>query len=482
MKTLRRFLLSRFIQYSDLLLTVASFFAAHIVTHPRFGTGDFLLGDLLPTPHPTRNIVVFLLILVSWNFIFSRFDLYRTRRFSSLATEIVDIAKIQWGCVAVVFVASILLNEEKYRGVFIIAFWGFATLGMLLTRLGGRYLLKQARRHGRNLRFILVVGINRRSIRFFRRIDARTDLGYRVIGFADNPDRDPLDYNEKHVSRVTTIEGLPDFLRSNPVDEVIICLPLTSFYKEASAIVSTCERQGILVRYFLSDVFDVQMVSTRTDSFEGEPLVTLYTGFRKDFPVLVKNTIDFSLSLFLIVLLSPVMAAAAAAIKLSSPGPVFFIQERLGLNKRIFRIFKFRTMIEGAEKLQDSLEDRNEVDGPVFKIKDDPRITRVGRLLRKTSVDELPQLFNVFNGDMSLVGPRPLPVRDYNGFSEDFHRRRFSVRPGITCLWQVTGRSNVSFEKWMELDIEYIDKWSLSLDLKILWKTIPAVFRGHGAV
>jgi len=395
--------------------------------------------------------------------------------------EIIDIAKIQWGCVAVVVVASVFVDGARVRSIFIIAFWGFATLGLIVTRLGGRYLLKHARRHGRNLRFILVVGINSRSVRFVHRIDTRTDLGYRVLGFADTQDRTPLDFNEKQYSRVTTLDELPDYLRSNPVDEVIICLPLTSFYKEASAIVSSCEQQGILVRYFLSDVFDVQMLSTRTDSFEGESLITLYTGFRKDFPVLVKNTIDFVLSLVLIVLSSPVMIAAAVAIKLSSPGPVFFVQDRLGLNKRRFRIYKFRTMVEGAEKLQHSLEDRNEVDGPVFKIKNDPRITRVGSFLRKTSIDELPQLFNVFHGDMSLVGPRPLPVRDYNGFSEDWHRRRFSVRPGITCLWQVNGRSDVSFDRWMELDIEYIDSWSLSLDLKILWKTIPAVFRGHGA-
>ena len=159
----------------------------------------------------------------------------------------------------------------------------------------------------------------------------------------------------------------------------------------------------------------------------------------------------------------------------------FFSQERVGLNKRRFRMFKFRTMVAGAERMQKELEARNEADGPVFKIKDDPRITRVGRFLRKFSIDELPQLFNVLVGDMSLVGPRPLPVRDYNGFDQDRQRRRFSVRPGLTCLWQINGRSGISFEHWMDLDMQYIDHWSLWLDLKILLKTIPAVIRGTGA-
>jgi lipopolysaccharide/colanic/teichoic acid biosynthesis glycosyltransferase len=160
---------------------------------------------------------------------------------------------------------------------------------------------------------------------------------------------------------------------------------------------------------------------------------------------------------------------------------VFFIQERVGLNKRRFRLYKFRTMVADAEERRREIEHLNEASGPVFKIRNDPRCTPVGKFLRKTSIDELPQLFNVLKGDMSLVGPRPLPVRDYQGFDQDWQRRRFSVRPGITCLWQINGRSSTPFEKWMELDMEYIDRWSLGLDFKILAKTIPAVLKGAGA-
>jgi exopolysaccharide biosynthesis polyprenyl glycosylphosphotransferase len=217
------------------------------------------------------------------------------------------------------------------------------------------------------------------------------------------------------------------------------------------------------------------------DQFEGEYFLTLHTGTIEGWPAVVKRAIDIALSLTLIILLAPLFLIVALLIKTTSPGPVFFLQERLGLNKRRFRICKFRTMDPDAEAKMAELEDFNEVDGPAFKIKDDPRITPIGGFLRNKSIDELPQFFNVLKGDMSLVGPRPLPVRDYEGFDQDWQRRRFSIRPGITCLWQVNGRSNVSFDRWMELDMQYIDQWSLLLDLKILLKTVPAVLKGSGA-
>jgi exopolysaccharide biosynthesis polyprenyl glycosylphosphotransferase len=215
--------------------------------------------------------------------------------------------------------------------------------------------------------------------------------------------------------------------------------------------------------------------------FDEAAVITVSTGAMQGLPIFLKRALDFALSLILLIILLPLFLVIAILIKLTSPGPVFFIHDRVGLNKRRFPLIKFRTMIPDAEEKMAELEERNEVSGPVFKIKNDPRITKVGKFLRKTSIDELPQLINVLRGDMSLVGPRPLPVRDYNGFDEDWHRRRFSVRPGITCLWQVNGRSNVSFDHWMQLDMEYIDHWSLWLDLKILFQTVPAVLKGSGA-
>jgi exopolysaccharide biosynthesis polyprenyl glycosylphosphotransferase len=186
-------------------------------------------------------------------------------------------------------------------------------------------------------------------------------------------------------------------------------------------------------------------------------------------------------ALLLLLLCSPLFLIVAVLIKLTSPGSVFFAQKRVGLNKRQFTMYKFRSMVSNAESIQEKLAHLNEMGGPVFKIKKDPRITPIGQILRKTSIDELPQLFNVLKGEMSLVGPRAMSVRDYQLFSEDWQRRRFSVLPGITCLWQVHGRNSIPFEQWMLLDMQYIDRWSLWLDLKILALTIPAVFRGLGA-
>jgi exopolysaccharide biosynthesis polyprenyl glycosylphosphotransferase len=261
----------------------------------------------------------------------------------------------------------------------------------------------------------------------------------------------------------------------------MICLPLKSYYDQAFQIVTQCEEQGLKV-HFLPTLFDLKFAKSRTEWFGGELMITFFTGgMTGGWPLILKRLLDITASSLILLISLPVFAVVALLIKIISPGPVFFIQDRVGLNKRRFRLFKFRTMVKDAEQKIRELEELNEVSGPVFKIKDDPRITSIGKILRKTSIDELPQLFNVMKGDMSLVGPRPLPVRDYEGFDQDWHRRRFSVRPGITCLWQITGRSNIQFEQWMELDMQYIDQWSLGLDMMILLKTIPAVFRTSGA-
>jgi exopolysaccharide biosynthesis polyprenyl glycosylphosphotransferase len=197
--------------------------------------------------------------------------------------------------------------------------------------------------------------------------------------------------------------------------------------------------------------------------------------------LMVKRFLDSVCAAAAILVLCPIMLAAAVAVKLTSPGPVLFSQERFGLNRRRFSMLKFRTMVADAEQLQGELEDRNEAEGPVFKIAADPRVTPVGRFLRRTSIDELPQLFNIMRGEMAIVGPRPLPVRDVRRFTRASDMRRFSVRPGLTCLWQISGRSTLNFDEWIRLDLRYIDGWSLALDFRILVRTLPAVLRGTGA-
>jgi len=288
------------------------------------------------------------------------------------------------------------------------------------------------------------------------------------------------EFRKTEFQLASSYAGLNDFLRSNVVDEVTIFLPLGSFYAHCLSVADLCRQHGIIMR-FNSDVFGIKALQSRAEEFGGDQFIATFTPVGEGWPAIFKRAFDVTVSALLLILLSPILIAAAIAIKLTSPGPIFFLQERVGLNKRKFKIFKLRTMVHNAERLIAALEKYNEASGPVFKIKDDPRITPIGKFLRRSSIDELPQLLNVLKGDMSLVGPRPLPVRDYKGFNEDWQRRRFSVRPGITCLWQVNGRSAISFDQWMLLDLQYMDEWSLWLDFKILVKTVPAVFRGAGA-
>jgi exopolysaccharide biosynthesis polyprenyl glycosylphosphotransferase len=266
------------------------------------------------------------------------------------------------------------------------------------------------------------------------------------------------------------------------IDEIIICLPIKTFYDQMETIVKTAETQGVTVRIY-SDLFNLRLARAVPGELSSTPILSLYTG-----PLLtgkrmqIKTAFDFTVAFASLIILSPLMIAIAVAIRLTSKGPAIFLQERVGLNKRTFRMFKFRTMVTNAEALQAQLEDQNEAGGPVFKMKDDPRVTKVGKFLRKTSLDELPQLFNVLLGDLSLVGPRPLPLRDVERFDEYWFNRRFSIKPGITCIWQISGRSETSFDKWILQDLEYIDHWSLALDLKILLKTPKAVIAGTGAM
>lgn len=273
---------------------------------------------------------------------------------------------------------------------------------------------------------------------------------------------------------------LESVLRYQSVDEVLISLPPSRYGALVEKIVNRCEEEGVIVR-LRAELFELRTAKAYADELEGLPVLTFRSGPQEDWRLMAKRIIDIVSSSVLLLALAPLFLIVAALIKWSSPGPVFFTQERIGLNKRRFEMLKFRTMVNGAEKQQSALEQLNEAQGPVFKIKNDPRVTSLGKFLRRFSVDELPQLINVLKGDMSLVGPRPLPVRDVERIDSVSHKRRFSIKPGLTCLWQVNGRSNIGFEEWVRMDLEYIDQWSLGLDMLILLKTIPAVFRGPGA-
>jgi exopolysaccharide biosynthesis polyprenyl glycosylphosphotransferase len=269
-------------------------------------------------------------------------------------------------------------------------------------------------------------------------------------------------------------------LHEHSANGVILTAKHTYFGQIEQAI-EVCEREGIEV-WLLADFFKTQVSQTQVDLFLGRPTLVFRSVPELSWPALVKGAIDLVGALLLLGLFGVPMALAALAIRLSSPGPVLFRQQRSGLNGQPFTMLKFRSMISDAEQLRHELEALNEMSGPVFKVTNDPRITPLGRLLRRYSIDELPQLFNVLRGEMSLVGPRPLPVDEVKRFDDLAHRRRLSVKPGLTCLWQISGRNNTcDFKEWVRLDLEYIDNWSLWLDLRILLRTVPAVLSGFGA-
>jgi exopolysaccharide biosynthesis polyprenyl glycosylphosphotransferase len=322
----------------------------------------------------------------------------------------------------------------------------------------------------------LIVGSRQRAISAYKKLRAQNSCRAKVLGFLD-----PDDSHAKYLpgDYLGTLDRLESILVQNPVDMVYFALPLKSHYRTVQDAISICEHIG--VDYSVQpNIFETRL-KTLGNLPMRESRGFVYHVVHEDYRILLKRAIDISLAASLLLLLSPLMLVISLAVKLTSAGPVFFVQERYGRNRRRFRIYKYRSMVVDAEILMKDVENLNEAAGPIFKIRKDPRITRIGRILRRSSLDELPQLFNVLKGDMSLVGPRPMSLRDVHRFSEASLMRRFSAVPGLTGLWQVSGRSNTDFDTWMKLDLEYIDHWSLGLDLRILLRTVPAVLSGSGA-
>ena len=273
---------------------------------------------------------------------------------------------------------------------------------------------------------------------------------------------------------------LIEMLHEHSVSGVLISAKHADF-ERVESVIQLCEIEGVEA-WLAADFFATQIARASLDEMFGHPLIVFRSAPETSWQMIAKMLIDIFGALVMLLIAAPVMLVVASLIKLTSPGPVFFRQQRSGLNGAPFSIFKFRTMMTNAEQFQHELAAMNEMSGPVFKVTNDPRITPIGKFLRKYSLDELPQIFNVLRGEMSLVGPRPLPVDEVKRFNDLAHRRRLSVKPGLTCLWQVQGRNKISdFKEWVRLDLEYIDNWSIWLDIVILFRTIPAVFAGTGA-
>jgi exopolysaccharide biosynthesis polyprenyl glycosylphosphotransferase len=453
-----------------------------LVTFTTVNTGRIPRGfqEFLAARLTVRNVALVSAFMLVWRSCFALCGLYRTSAPSIFS--FIGVARIVAACtIGTTFLS--LFTVASRSGAFgpsvVCYFW----VASVLAELAGRAAIVGSAtfidRRTRDVKRAVIVGSGPRALRLYRNILTAQFVDCIVIGFVDSRDSSalPEEIRSRLLGSLQELEGM---LSRQPIDQVLIALPVKSCYQAIQHVIDTCERVGVEVKYF-PDLFSVSLARHAFDEQDGLHGVRLQL-VADDHRLIVKRAIDLVGAGCGLIALLPLLIACALAVKLTSPGTVLFSQLRYGYNRRQFRMYKFRTMVQDAERLQESVESLNEARGPVFKIRADPRLTPVGRILRRSSLDELPQLFNVLTGEMSLVGPRPMPIRDVTRFSESWLMRRFSVKPGLTCLWQVNGRSDTDFDRWVQLDLAYIDNWSLALDMRILLKTVPVVLTGSGAM
>lgn len=446
---------------------------------------EIILEGIGRPPEATFHLgdtIGMIVLAVGWIGIFDYFIRYKADRLVALNTQLLSLVKSTSMASFWLMMVSATFSVKSFNVLNILIFFAVITVVGIVSRLFLRILLLSARRSGYNYRYLLVVGANERAYQIAMRIDQKAELGYKIVGFvAETPEAlAEWDGEERNYWKTLgLLDDLREVLAAERVDEIVVCLPVDARFSDIATVVQHARDLGIVVRLMPQLADGYVLRNLHVEEFEDEYVVTL---FREQMLVqlLFKRVIDAALSIAVLIILAPLMLTVALIIKLTSPGPVFFVQNRVGMNQRQFKLYKFRSMVADAEDRKFALEHLNERDGPAFKIENDPRITGIGRWLRKTSIDELPQLFNVISGEMSLVGPRP-PLPDEVKKYEWLFRKRLSVKPGITCIWQISGRNNVSFDRWMQMDHEYIENWSLWLDLQILFKTIPAVLLSRGA-
>jgi exopolysaccharide biosynthesis polyprenyl glycosylphosphotransferase len=460
---------------TDLILTTIAFLLAWWL---RSHVGSELIPWLFPTElYPlSRYLGLLPLVLLIWTVLLVTREAYTSRRTVALAREAWQVVQVVALGLLSLAAAGWLLRLDFVSRPFLVLF-GLLNLGLLLAeKLALRLVARRVRKRGLNFRTVLIVGVNPRAEEVAGIIEAHPHWGFQILGFvAPNGDR-PERFAGLPV--LGSADELPRLLQEEVVDEVMFVLSRRQL-EEFEDSFPLCSELGIRTRVALS--FPHLKARVLLEDLEGIPLLTFTTTPAGPFPTFLKRLFDLLVSLFGLIALSPLLLAIGVLVWATSKGPMLFRQERCGLNSRRFELLKFRTMVHDAEARLDEVAHLNEVHGPAFKARRDPRMTWVGRWLRRFSLDELPQLFNVLLGDMSLVGPRP-PIPDEVARYERWQRRRLSMKPGITGLWQVSGRAELDdFDHWIRLDLAYIDQWSLWLDLKILAKTVPAVLSTRGA-
>ena len=459
---------------ADILLVALAFEAAY-QTRLRLGfLGSFERRFEIPTP---VHVLLLGFSALLWAAAGYWFDIYEKIDSASAVTVIRETSRQT----AIGFIAVILfeyLLRLDLSRAFLAGFALFAWVFVCLFRLNSTGLMRSIRREFSGPHEIVVVGTGVRALRLAQLIEDSEPDGVRLRGFiadTNEPEQTSIQLGESYP--VHPLADLSRLLAKQVIDEVVFAVDSDKLASLEDAFLF-CDEDGVRTRLAI-DFFPHVNSKMYLDRLGDAPLLTFSATPHDEIRLLVKRATDFAIALAGLILLSPFMALIASLIRMTSPGPAIFRQERCGLNGRRFMFYKFRSMCDNAEELRASLEELNEKE-TVFKIQNDPRLTGIGRWLRKFSVDELPQLWNVLRGDMSLVGPRP-PLPDEVRLYERWQRRRLRMRPGLTCLWAISGRDSVDFETWMKMDMQYIDQWSLALDWKILIRTIPRVLMGKGA-
>jgi len=456
---------------TDLGLTFISFYLA---IHIRSCLGSLDFFDPLSVKTPYKPLFF---ILPIWAFfLLSKKECYEYR--GKPFREILQSIETVFLKSSAVLLALLFLTKslDQSRSLILIFLLLNFTLLLSFRSFISRFL-NYIRKKGHNLKNLLIIGTGSPAKDFISEVNHNPQWGFYISGL--------LDWEDSRVGTkiqdfpvIRHLEDLPSILKNDHVDYVVfaVCKRFLNLIEDSLLL---CEDMGVPT-CVLADFFPLRFSKKRMGEFQSKPAILFSTTPDSDASLLLKNVTDRALALAGIILLSPLMLALSLMIKLTSKGSIYFKQERCGLNGRKFVMYKFRTMVENAEEMRDLLLEKNEMDGPVFKMTNDPRLSNVGSILRKFSLDEIPQFFNVLKGDMSLVGPRPPLPQEVSQY-DHWQRRKLSMKPGLTCLWQVNGRNNINFEKWMKMDLQYIDNWSLWLDTKILLKTIPAVILGAGA-
>ena len=453
-------------------LCLAYYLRYYLVRFAPLEISNFFNPELLPF----RDYLLYLLIATPlWVLL-----LMLTQRYSAVVRLPLGVQafRVLQFVVAAGFSMGFLTYSFKLlvsRPVFF-AFWCFAALILLLNRVILHWILRSGNINEHSQIKILIAGTDERARQVGRLVESYKMWGYHVVGYLSSEEDQE---SSQDLEVVGSLKDLPQLLHEHVVDEIIFVGTQRKNLEEFEELVELCQDLGIRIR--VATDFLLNLTSeVSLEYLESLPMLTFSAVPDDTIGILAKRVVDVLVASVLLVGFSPFALITGAFIKLTSSGPIFYTQVRCGLYGRKFRLAKFRTMIDGAEDKLWEIKHLNEMGGPVFKMRNDPRVTPLGRVLRKFSVDELPQVWNVLKGEMSIVGPRAPLLEEVQHYTTK-QRRRLSVKPGITCLWQVSGRNDIDFNRWMELDLEYIDNWSFWLDIRIMLKTIPAVFTARGA-